>query len=64
MLHILRRPKETPVWQLEQRMRCKPCSEARRYAFKRGRLVRLRRSRVTTKADNDSWYPGEAAQLT
>jgi hypothetical protein len=30
-LTTLRRPRETPIWQLEQRMRCKPCSEQRGY---------------------------------
>jgi phage FluMu protein Com len=35
-LTIIRRPKETPIWQLEQRMRCRPC----------GHLVRLRGSPV------------------
>ena len=56
---IIRRPKETPIWQLEQRMRCKPCSEQRGYAYKRGQLVRLRRSKVTTKDDGEPWYPGD-----
>jgi hypothetical protein len=28
-LTIIRRPKETPIWQLERRMRCNPCSEQR-----------------------------------
>ena len=28
-LTTLRRPRETPIWQLEQRMRCRPCSETR-----------------------------------
>ena len=35
-LTIIRRPAATPIWQLEQRMRCKPCSEQRGYPFKRG----------------------------
>ena len=56
---IIRRPKETPIWQLEQRMRCKPCSEQRGYAYKRGHLVRLRRSKVTTKDDGEPWYPDD-----
>ena len=30
-LTIIRRPRETPIWQLEQRMRCKPCAEQRGY---------------------------------
>jgi hypothetical protein len=55
----LRRPRETPIWQLEQRMRCKPCSEQRGYPFKRGYLVRLRRSKLTTKDDGEPWYPGD-----
>jgi hypothetical protein len=58
-LTIIRRPKETPIWQLEQRMRCKPCSEQRGYPYKRGHLVRLRRSKVTTKDDGEPWYPGD-----
>ena len=56
---IIRRPKETPIWQLEQRMRCKPCSERRGYPYKRGHLVRLRRAKVTTKDDGEAWYPGD-----
>ena len=35
-----------PIWQLEQRMRCRPCSEQRGYPYKRGHLVRLRGSLV------------------
>jgi hypothetical protein len=40
-------------------MRCKPCSEQRGYPFKRGYLVRLRRSKLTTKDDGEPWYPGD-----
>lgn len=58
-LTIIRRPKETPIWQLERRMRCKPCSEQRGYAYKRGHLVRLRQSPITTKNDGEPWYPGD-----
>jgi hypothetical protein len=58
-LTIIRRPAATPIWQLEQRMRCKPCSEQCGYPYKRGHLVRLRRSKVTTKDDGEPWYPGE-----
>ena len=45
--------------QLEQRMRCEPCSEQRGYPYKRGHLVRLRRSKVTTKDDGEPRYPGD-----
>lgn len=58
-LTIIRRPKETPVWQLERRMACRPCSEVRGYSYKRGHLVRLRRTDVTTKNDSEPWHPGD-----
>jgi hypothetical protein len=58
-LTTLRRPKETPIWQLEHRMRCRPCSQDRGYAYKRGHLVRLRRTNITTAEDGETWYPGE-----
>ena len=57
-LTTLRRPRETPIWQLEQRMRCRPCSEMRGYAYKRGHLVRLRRTNITAR-QADAWYPGD-----
>jgi hypothetical protein len=37
-----RRPKTTPIHQLERHMRCKDCSEARGYPYKRSYLVALR----------------------
>ena len=49
----------TPIWQLEQRTRCKPCSKQRGYPYKRLHLVRLRRSTLTTKDDGGPWYPGD-----
>ena len=57
-LTIIRRPRETPM-QLEHRMSCKACSEQRGYPYKRGHLVRLRRSKVTTKDDGEPRYPGD-----
>ena len=56
-LTTLRRPRETPIWQLEQRMRCRPCSKIRGYLYKRGHLVRLRRTNITT--GQEPWYPGD-----
>ena len=56
-LTTLRRPRETPIWQLEQRMRCRPCSETRGYPYKRGHLVRLRRTNITTR--QEPWYHGD-----
>jgi hypothetical protein len=58
-LTTLRRSKQVPIWQLERRMRCQPCSEQRGYPYKRGYLVRLRRTNITTAQDGESWYPGD-----
>lgn len=55
-LTTLRRPRETPIWRLEHRMRCRSCSEMRGYPFKRGHLVRLRRTNITTR-QADAWFP-------
>ena len=37
-LDIVRRPKTTPVHELERYMRCKDCSDVRRYPYKRSHL--------------------------
>jgi RNase P subunit RPR2 len=41
-LDIVRRPKTTPIHELERYMRCRQCSEMRRYPYKRSHLVALR----------------------
>jgi hypothetical protein len=41
-LDIVRRPKATPVHELERYLRCKDCSQVRRYSYKRSHLVALR----------------------
>ena len=46
-LDIVRRPKTTPVHELERYMRCQPCSEVRRYPYKRSHLVALRATKIT-----------------
>jgi hypothetical protein len=38
-LDIVRRPKTTPVHELERYMRCRQCSEVRGYAFKRSQVA-------------------------
>jgi hypothetical protein len=58
-LTIVRRPTEMPIWQLKRRMRCRPCSDERDIPIKRGHLVRLRRTNITTADDGACWYPGE-----
>jgi hypothetical protein len=52
-LTATRRRKETPVWQLDGRLRCGRCTVERGYSFDRGRLVRLRRSGATMITDGD-----------
>ncbi len=46
-LDIVRRPKATPVHELERYMRSRQCSEVRGYSYKRSHLVALRTTKVT-----------------
>ena len=46
-LDIVRRPKATPVHELERYMRCRQCSEIRGYAYKRSHLVALRATKIS-----------------
>ena len=46
-LDIVRRPKTTPVHELERCMRCKDCSQVRGYPHKRSHLVALRATKIT-----------------
>ena len=45
-LDIVRRPKTTPIHELERYMRCKDCSQVRGYPYKRSHLVALRATRA------------------
>jgi hypothetical protein len=58
-LDIVRRPKTTPVHELERYMRCKDCSAVRRYAFKRSQLIALRPSKITADAPPSEMWLGE-----
>jgi hypothetical protein len=58
-LDIVRRPKSTPVHELERYMRCKDCSEVRRYPFKRSHLVALRTTKISADDPPSAWSPGE-----
>jgi hypothetical protein len=44
-LDVVRRPKTTPIHELERYMRCKDCSQTRGYGFKRSYLVACRSGR-------------------
>lgn len=46
-LTIVRRPRETPVHELERSMRCKDCSQVRGYPYKRSHLVALRPTKIS-----------------
>ena len=58
-LDIVRRPKTTPVHELERYMRCRQCSEVRGYAYKRSHLVALRTTKITASDPPSTWWPGE-----
>jgi hypothetical protein len=58
-LDIVRRPRATPVHELERYMRCKDCSEVRGYPYKRSHLVALRATKITASDPPSTWWPGE-----
>jgi hypothetical protein len=58
-LDIIRRPKTTPIHELERYMRCGDCSRVRGYAFKRSHLVALRRAKISASDPASTWWPGE-----
>jgi|GEM_PF-648292 len=58
-LEIIRRPKATPVHELERYMRCKDCSQVRGYPYKRSALVALRPTKISASNPPSTWWPGE-----
>ena len=58
-LDIIRRPKTTPVHELERYMRCKECSQVRGYPYKRSTLVALRPTKISAAHPPSVWWPGE-----
>jgi hypothetical protein len=57
-LDIIRRPKTTPIHELERYMRCGDCSRVRGYAFKRSHLVALQRTKISANDPASTWWPG------
>ena len=51
-LDIVRRPKATPVHELERYMRC-------RHPYKRSHLVALRATKISASDPPSTWWPGE-----
>jgi hypothetical protein len=58
-LDIVRRPKTTPIHELERYMRCKDCSEVQGYPYKGCHLVALRRTKISANDPPSEWWPGE-----
>jgi hypothetical protein len=58
-LDVVRRPKTAPIHELERYMRCKDCSQVRRYAYKRSHLVALRQRKISASDPPSTWWPGE-----
>jgi hypothetical protein len=58
-LNVVRRPKATPIHELERYMRCKDCSQVRGYPYKRSHLVALRPTRISALDPPSTWWPGE-----
>jgi hypothetical protein len=58
-LDIVRGPKATPIHELERYMRCKDCSEVRRYPYKRSCIVALRPTKISANDPPSTWWPGE-----
>ena len=58
-LDIVRRPKTTPVHELERYMRCRQCSAVRSYPYKRSHLVALRPNKISASDPPSTWWPGE-----
>jgi RNase P subunit RPR2 len=40
-------------------MRCKDCSQVRRYPYKRSHLVVLRPTKISADDPPSTWWPGE-----
>jgi hypothetical protein len=58
-LTIVRRPKITPIHELERWMCCRDCSKLRGYSYKRSCLVALRTTKISASDPPSTWWPGE-----
>jgi hypothetical protein len=55
-LDVVRRPKHTPIHELERYMRCKDCSKLRGYPYKRSALVALRPTKISASDPPSTWW--------
>ena len=58
-LDVVRRPKTTPIHELERYMRCKDRSQVRGYPYKRSHLIALRPTKITASDPPTRGWPGE-----
>lgn len=58
-LDIIRRPKTTPIHELERYMRCKDCSRLQGRPYKRSHLVALRATKISASDPPSTWWPGK-----
>ncbi|MEH2501494.1 phage FluMu protein Com [Bradyrhizobium sp. AZCC 1578] len=58
-LNTERRPKITPIHELERYLRCKECSRLQGRPFKRSHLVALRATKISANDPPSTWWPGE-----
>ena len=58
-LDVVRRPKTTPIYELERYMRCKDCSQISGRPYKRSHLVALRPTKISAGDPASTWWPGE-----
>jgi hypothetical protein len=58
-LDVVRRPKTTPIHELERYMRCKDCSQISGRPYKRSHLVALRPTKISAGDPASTWWPGE-----
>jgi hypothetical protein len=54
-LDVVRRPKTTPIHELERYMGCKDCSEVRGYPYKRSHLIALRPTKISASDPHSHW---------
>jgi hypothetical protein len=54
-LNTVRRPKATPIHELERSMRCRDCSQVGRYPYKRSHLVALRPNKISASDPPSKW---------
>jgi hypothetical protein len=57
--NLVRRPKKTPIHELERYMRCRDCPQLRGYPHRRSHLVALRTTKISASEPPSTWWPGE-----